>query len=77
MRMHFPSSLRRQPSVAVATERGARRRHWRRTYGLNEGWHGNQRDHRENSDKLLHDVSPTWISRLGNSGVDGHSLYAP
>ena len=45
-----------EPSVAVTTERGARRRHGCRTYGLDEGRRGNQSDDRENSDKLLHDV---------------------
>src|SRR5262249_8926012 len=52
----------RQPPVAVATERGARRRHGRRTYHANEGRHGNQRDYGENSDKLLHSTFPCWIA---------------
>src|SRR5258706_9484745 len=59
-----PPDLSRQyePSVAVTTERGARRRHGCRTYGLDEGRHGNQRDDRENSNKLLHDTSPRWCA---------------
>ena len=47
-----------EPSVAVTTERGARRRYGCRTYGLDKGRNGNQRDDRENSNKLLHDTSP-------------------
>src|SRR5262249_60401847 len=31
-----------------------------RTYGLDEGRRGDQRDDRENSDKLLHDTSLRW-----------------
>jgi hypothetical protein len=50
-----------EPSVAVTTERGARRRYRSRTYGLEEGRHGNQRDDRESSDKLLHDTSPRSV----------------
>src|SRR5262249_44780803 len=56
--LRFMPAIGGEPSVAVTTERGARRRHGCRTYGLDEGRHGNQRDDRENSGKLLHDTSP-------------------
>ena len=61
-----------EPSVAVTTERGTRRRHGCRTYGLDEGRHGNQSDDRENSNQLLHDASPRWVREQRQRKLDAH-----